>query len=216
MSRIRANDYDEKATAIMDNAAALFASAGFANTKLQDVAKACGATKSMLYHYFPTKDDLLCAVLIEHLEQLLSDIESVAGGNDAPEQKFRRFIIAYVQKSAASRQRHVSAMNDVKYLPQDKRGPIVWLEREVITASATILSALRPDFEAALIKAYTLLLLGMLNWTDLWYDRAGRFSPDELCDRISHLFLNGFKDACLHSTPNMFAAPAADRPDTGL
>lgn len=195
MPRIKAEDYDDKARAIMDNAAALFASVGFASAKLQDVARACGATKSMLYHYFPTKDDLLCAVLIDHLERLLADLEEVVEGDDEPQAKFNRFIVAYVQKSAVSRQRHVSAMNDVKYLPEDKQGPIVQLEREVIAATSKLLNELNPQLGATLIKPYTMLLLGMLNWTDLWYDPNGAISPDALCNRISQLFLDGFNAA---------------------
>lgn len=195
MPRVRAQDYDEKARNIMDKAAALFADVGYANTKLQTVATACGATKSMLYHYFTSKDDLLSALLTEHLEQLLADIEDIAAADLDPTARFDRFIAIYVQKSAASRQRHVSAMNDVKYLPEDKQVPIVQLERDVIAAAAAILSGLRPDLPEPAVKTHTMLLLGMLNWTDLWYDPAGRLSPDDLCAQISALFRIGFASA---------------------
>lgn len=192
MPRVRAQDYDEKARVIMDRAAALFAEVGYANAKLQTVATACGATKSMLYHYFSSKDELLSALLIEHLEQLLGDIEDVVASDLSPEERFRRFITIYVQKSAASRQRHVSAMNDVKYLPEEKQAPIIELEREVIGAAADVLGRMRPDRTAADVKTHTMLLLGMLNWTDLWFDPEGRLSPDQLCETISRLFLHGF------------------------
>ena len=59
MPRVRSDDYDTKSRAILDSAASLFAKVGYPNAKMQDIAQACGATKSMLYHYFPTKDDLL-------------------------------------------------------------------------------------------------------------------------------------------------------------
>ncbi|KZY57223.1 hypothetical protein A3736_00445 [Erythrobacter sp. HI0063] len=192
MPRVRAKDYDEKAKTIMDKAAALFSEVGYANAKLQAVATACGATKSMLYHYFSSKDDLLSAMLTEHLDQLLSDIEDVGSSDLEPEEKFRKFIVLYVQKSNASRQRHVSAMNDVKYLPEEKREPLIQLERDVIEATAQILASLRPDLPRDEVKTRSLLLLGMLNWTDLWYDPAGRLSPDMLCDRIGRLFLDGY------------------------
>jgi AcrR family transcriptional regulator len=32
----------------------------------------------MLYHYFPTKDELLAAVLRDHLQQLLRELESAS------------------------------------------------------------------------------------------------------------------------------------------
>jgi AcrR family transcriptional regulator len=51
---------------------------------MQDIAKACGATKSMLYHYFPTKDDLLFAMLMEHLERVVQSVEEAIAGTGSP------------------------------------------------------------------------------------------------------------------------------------
>src|SRR5664279_811352 len=63
MPRVRSDDYETKGNAILDCAAILFAREGYPSAKMQDIAVACGATKSMLYHYYPTKDDLLFAML---------------------------------------------------------------------------------------------------------------------------------------------------------
>ena len=62
MPRVRSDDYDAKSLSIMDSAAALFAKVGYPNAKMQDIAQACGATKSMLYHYFPTKAEFFGAI----------------------------------------------------------------------------------------------------------------------------------------------------------
>jgi AcrR family transcriptional regulator len=75
MPRVRSDDYDAKTHAILDSAAALFAKVGYPSAKMQDIAKACGASKSMLYHYFPTKDDLLYAMLEEHLQRVIVALE---------------------------------------------------------------------------------------------------------------------------------------------
>jgi AcrR family transcriptional regulator len=114
------DDYDAKTHAILDSAAALFAKVGYPSAKMQDIAKACGATKSMLYHYFPTKDDLLYAMLEEHLQRVIVALEEALAGGPActPHERFAAFVLAYTQKSAQSRRRHVSAMNDVKFLPK--------------------------------------------------------------------------------------------------
>ena len=171
----------------------MFSRVGYPNAKLLEVAKACGASKSMLYHYFPAKDDLLFALLSEHLEQTIADIEQLR--TDAPpEQRFRQFIEAYTRKSSQSRMRHIVAMNDVKYLPMPQQKQIVALERRLLVLFEEALTALDPTLPDRLVSPYSLLLLGMLNWIDLWYRPRGPIKPAELCDRISHLFLHGFLD----------------------
>jgi AcrR family transcriptional regulator len=192
MPRVRADDYEEKYQSILDSAAALFAKVGYPGAKLNDVARLCGASKSMLYHYFPTKDDLLLALLTEHLERLIADIEEVLAENEAPKKKFARFVETFVSKSARSRQRHVSAMNDVKFLPPDKQAPVVNLEKKVTSLIGDLLRELKPGLPGEVYAPYAMLLVGMLNWTDLWYKPSGKIKPAELCERISRLYLRGF------------------------
>ena len=191
MPRVRADDYDAKYQSILDSAAALFAEMGYPNAKMQDIAKVCGATKSMLYHYFPTKDDLLLAMLREHLERLIAEIEAL-GEEGTSKQRFARLVEIYIRKSAQSRQRHVSAMNDLKFLPAEMQAPLLKLESKVIALVAELLRELNPGLEKDVYKPYTLLLIGMLNWTDLWLRPSGRMSPHELCERVARLFLRGF------------------------
>jgi hypothetical protein len=37
-----------------------------------------------------------------------------------------------------------------------------------------------------------MMLIGMLNWTEIWYHPNGSIKSQELCDRITRLFLAGF------------------------
>ena len=48
---------------ILDRAAALFASRGFAKTSVRDIADAVGLSKAGLLHHFPSKDALWTAVI---------------------------------------------------------------------------------------------------------------------------------------------------------
>jgi AcrR family transcriptional regulator len=192
MPRVRADDYEAKSQAIMDCAAVLFAKEGYPGAKMQDVAKACGATKSMLYHYFPTKDDLLFAMLKEHLERVIQGIDEALAADGTARDRLAALVEAYTQKSAQSRRRHVVAMNDVKYLPRAKQAPLIALQREVTDKVARLLKELNPGLPEVAYKPYTMMLVGMLNWTDFWYTPSGAVKPQELCERMSRLFLRGF------------------------
>lgn len=195
MPRERANDYDRKTKVILDAAAVLFARTGFPGAKMQDIAKACGASKSMLYHYFPAKDDLLFAMLKEHLENMILSVEEAVSANGEPKKRFDLLINAYLQRSAQSRRRHSVAMNDLKFLPKGKQKILIELERKVVALVANLLCQLKPDLAADMYKPYAMLLLGMLNWTDTWFSSNGPMKATELCDRATRLFLRGFLQA---------------------
>ncbi|WP_439589007.1 TetR/AcrR family transcriptional regulator [Hydrogenophaga sp.] len=192
MPRVRSDDYEAKSQAIMDCAAALFAKEGYPSAKMQDVAAACGATKSMLYHYFPTKDDLLFAMLMEHLERVLQGVEEAIASRGTTRERLLVLVEAYTQKSAQSRRRHMIAMQDVKYLPKPKQAPLIELQRKLTDRFTDLLKELNPNLPEDVYKPYTMMLIGMLNWTDMWYRTGGTMKPQELCDRMSRLFLKGF------------------------
>ncbi|MGE4335940.1 MAG: TetR/AcrR family transcriptional regulator [Pigmentiphaga sp.] len=192
MPRVRSENYDTKVKAIIDSAAALFAAEGYPSTKMQDIAKACGATKSMLYHYFPTKDDLLFAMLMEHLEQVVDSIEEVLALEASAPEKLHALVRAYTQKSVQSRRRHMIAMQDVKYLPRARQLPLLDLQRRITNHVSGLLQSVNPGLPAEVYKPYTMMLVGMLNWTDVWYRPRGALKIEALCDRISGLFLHGF------------------------
>lgn len=192
MPRVRSDDYETKSQNIMDCAAALFAKEGYPSAKMQDVAKACGATKSMLYHYFPTKDDLLFEMLMEHMEHVVHGVEDAINSDGTARDRFQVLVGAYTQKSAQSRRRHMIAMQDVKYLPKPKQLPLIELQRKLTDRIAELLQQLNPGLPLEVYKPYTMMLVGMLNWTDMWYRPGGVMKPQELCDRMSRLFLVGF------------------------
>jgi AcrR family transcriptional regulator len=53
---------------ILEAAAECFKERGFAATSIDDVARSLGATKGMIYHHYPSKTDLFCAVYRRGME----------------------------------------------------------------------------------------------------------------------------------------------------
>ncbi|WP_194816816.1 TetR/AcrR family transcriptional regulator [Nocardia sp. XZ_19_385] len=67
-------------TAIRDAAVELFGSKGFEQTSLREVADAVGITKASLYYHYPSKLDLLVAIvnpIVEHMRAVAEDIKTV-------------------------------------------------------------------------------------------------------------------------------------------
>lgn len=196
MPRVRADDYDDKKTAILDAAASLFAEYGYAGSKMEDIAERCGVSKSMLYHYFKKKEDVLFDMLQQHVLSIVDELESfLATHPDTtdPDESLRGFVEAYLTPKAANRARHVVALHDMRYLTDEQKRKQVQIERDVVNQIQAMLARIEPKRSDQELRVYALLLVGMLNWIELWYSRSGKISPPELYGRVSSLFLHGFQ-----------------------
>lgn len=184
MARTQAADYEERREAIVERAAILFAARGFLGASVQDIAKACGTSKSLLYHYYPAKEDVLYAVMASHIEHLVEAVNAVDQQSGSAGDKLlallKRFMAHYV--GAAARQKVL--LNDLEYLPADKRAVIVAQQRQVMDAVQQLVVAVDPALAAdpAAARVKTMLLFGMINWTGNWYDPDGPVKVDQLAE----------------------------------
>lgn len=192
MARERAANYEEKMAQIKDTAATMFAEAGYTSTKMADIATACGASKSMLYHYFPTKDDLLFSMIDDHLRSTVDGLSALQLDDSKPGKSFEAFLEIFLKRSSDGRQRNMVALNDLRFLPSERQKPLIALERQVMDLIVEMLRLVNPNLRPDLYKTYGLMLVGMLNWTDTWYNPRGTIKPKELVERASRLFLDGF------------------------
>ena len=189
MARTQAADYEERRESIVERAADLFATRGFRGASMADLAAACATSKSLLYHYYPSKEDLLYAVMLSHIDQLVADVAAVAGeagtAREMLERILHRFMHHYV--GAASRQKVL--LNDLVHLPDDKRASVVAKQRGIIDAVQALLvefdPALASDPVAARVR--TMLLFGMINWTHTWFHEGGPASADTIADAALRL-----------------------------
>ena len=206
MTRVRSEDYDSKKQVILDKAAALIARKGFDQATMMDVANACGTSKSHIYHYFPSKEDLLYGIVRAHITRQADDLVRIVEQPLPAEARFNQFIESFIQGAARERDEHVILMNDLKYLPKAQLKEVRQLEVRMTELLESLLQELNPALmePQRVRKPYALLLYGMMIWTFSWYHRSGEIGPQELAARISHLFVHGFA-----GPPPEFAVAAA-------
>ncbi|MGW4291241.1 TetR/AcrR family transcriptional regulator [Streptomyces sp. NPDC004673] len=89
----RARARAEVTAAIKDEARRQLAAEGAAKLSLRAVARELGMVSSALYRYFPSRDDLLTALIIDAYDSLGAAVETAHAG--VPEGKFmRRWTVA--------------------------------------------------------------------------------------------------------------------------
>ena len=77
MPRGKAATFELQRAAILETAAHLFAENGFAGTSMADLAKACGVSKALLYHYYRDKEHLLFDTADSYLDTLIAVVAEV-------------------------------------------------------------------------------------------------------------------------------------------
>jgi AcrR family transcriptional regulator len=184
VARTQAADYEQRREAIVDRAAQLFAQHGFNGSSISDLAAACQMSKSLVYHYYPSKEDILYAVMSSHIEQLVADVDQVLIQPGDPQAQLAALIHAFMLHYVGAEEKQKVLLNELDNLPAAQRTKIVAQQRTVINAVQALLIQLHPDLADDLARARvkTMLLFGMINWTHTWYDSAGNIKPGEVAD----------------------------------
>src|SRR5215218_9260655 len=79
-----------KPRAILDAAAELFLTHGFAAVSMDAVAHQASVSKATLYAHFPGKDALFAAMLAERCDRMAAEASALAGHGDGMEAALRR------------------------------------------------------------------------------------------------------------------------------
>ncbi len=192
MARGRSPGYDDQRDMILRHAAELFARRGYPATSMNEVAEACGLSKPTLYHYFRDKYNLLVHIADGHVSRLQALVQEVQAQNLPPEPRLRALIHRFVKEYAEARHAHRVLTEDVRFLQPEDSERVLNKERAVVAAFADALAQMRPDTEtAALTKALTMLLFGMINWMFTWLRPDGELNYETMAPIVADLFFGG-------------------------
>jgi AcrR family transcriptional regulator len=189
MARPQSPDYDTRRAAILDAAAGLYARRGFNGASVAELAKACGMSKSLIYHYFPAKDDILYAVMTSHLDDLVAAAEEAMRAGDAAA-RLHALTRAFLQLYAGAEDRHKVLLNELDNLPPTRRSEVVARQRRIIAAVEALVRELRPGAPALPLA---MLFFGMINWTHTWFRPGGALSAEALADMAADMALKGLQ-----------------------
>lgn len=196
MARTQAADYDQRRESIVEQAALLYARNGFLGASVSDLAEACDISKSAIYHYYPSKEDILFDVMYSHIESLEETARPIIAAKGAGEERLLKLAHEFMLLYAGAQARHKVLLNELDQLPQARRTKIVAMQRKVIELTGSLLAELQPKLRNKPGRrfAVTMLFFGMLNWTHTWFDPNGPVSAEELAEMAVALTLRGLAD----------------------
>jgi AcrR family transcriptional regulator len=159
-------------TEIYSVATQLFATRGYANTSLQDIAQTLGLSRPALYHYISSKEDILAKLFVEFTESKANEYAGIiADAALDPAEKLRRMIGSTVRSIAEHPQRFRvldQCENDLpdKLMKKHRAG-----KRAVRDAFITVIGEGHAcgQFRQVDPARTAFALIGMCTWVAWWF-----------------------------------------------
>ena len=196
MARTRAADFEEKQRVILDHAAQVFADQGMEKASMSQIATVAQVSKALLYHYYPSKDALIFAIIMTHLEGLDVSIEAADDPALPPEQRLRKLVGAVLENYRGADNQHKVQLNATSALSDEQKAEITGVERKIVRRFSAVLDQVNPGLntrERPLLMPVTMSLFGMMNWVYMWFRDGGRISREDYADVATTLILEGIK-----------------------
>ena len=196
MARTRATDFEEKQRGLLDSAAEVFAELGMEKASMAQIAAHAHVSKALLYHYYPSKDALIFAIIATHLEELDEAIEQADDATLPPQQRLRKLVGTVLECYRGADNQHKVQLNATSALSDEQKAEILALERRIVRHFALVLRQINPDLDdpqRPLLTPVTMSLFGMMNWVYMWFRDGGRISREDYADVATTLILEGIK-----------------------
>ena len=177
---------------ILEAAARFFAECGFPGASMSDLARHCGISKALVYHYYTNKEALLFDMTERYMARLVDLCAEVETRRLPPGEHLRALIRAFLDEYQTSQSRHMVLTHDAKFLEPARRKVIVSRQRQVIDAFRRAIAAANGErmSEASALPA-AMLVFGMMNWTFTWLKPGGTMSYAEFAEWVIGMIEGG-------------------------
>src|SRR5262249_33763821 len=198
-SRPAPSAHPPKRDALIRAATDVFASRGFFNAQVADVARAAGVAAGTVYLYFRSKDDLLVSIFEKTMREALADGREAAAALEHPADRLRRF--ARLHLARLGRDRNLAVVFQVELRQSTK-----FMERFSSTLLREYLGLIRAaiaDGQAAGVfranlnpTAAAKIFFGALDeMATNWILSRRRYSLEAEAEVVVDLFLNGARSS---------------------
>lgn len=179
---------------LLTKAAEVFDRLGFAQTRIQDIAEALSLSRSALYYYFTSKEEILAALVEEHTQARAANLLALAGDTSRPAlDRMRDALRATIAERLARGSRLRVLDKLAMEMPAELRKDFDRGRRRILDLYAGIIEdgVRRGEFRQVDPRTAALAVIGIASWTSWWYSPGGRKTPEEISDILIDIALHG-------------------------
>lgn len=155
----------ERADALVEAAARLFAQNGFDGVSLEDLGAAVGVSGPAVYRHFDSKRALLGAILLRASVDLLAGGRRVSAAGHGAQRSLRELVDFHVDFAVRSADVIRVQDRDLTRLSDEDRRTVRRLQREYVELWVDVLRAVHPDHGDTHLRVRAHAGFGLINST---------------------------------------------------
>ncbi len=179
---------------ILNSAARLFAERGYRAVSMDDVAAGLQYTKSVIYYYFKSKNEILWQIYTRHFERFAGDVEAVVTIDEPAPIKFAKMIRVHALNVMNNRDWTSVYNHESSELTVTQRQQLNHMHRNYDTMFESVYQRGIADGVFRDIPVHVAIggCLGMCNWLSAWFNEKGPLSSAQVADVFVGLLQNGY------------------------
>jgi AcrR family transcriptional regulator len=169
---------------IREVATDLFAAHGFNAVGMRTIADAAGIQTSTIYHYFPSKENLLHSIALDSTAAFIADSEQTLASGDPPAERVARLIRAHIHYFTEHRKEEAVGLRELRELTTEHREEVrAALHRYQARFRDLIEEGIRDgEFSVTDAEVAAVAILSMFNAINSWLRPDGRLTPATVAD----------------------------------
>jgi AcrR family transcriptional regulator len=177
---------------ILRAAATLFAEKGYHGTGMGDLEQAVNLRRGALYYHIGNKEALLHEISLSLVAEMQEFADDISAQPLAADEKLRLLARRLMRMIAERRDEIIVFYREWEWLTGDRRAEVlaardrfeaVW--QALLTQGAA--EGVFADTPPILVKG----ILGLINYSHLWFHASGPMAPDEVADLFVDMILDG-------------------------
>jgi AcrR family transcriptional regulator len=175
---------------LLDCAARLFRQKGYERTTVRDIASAVGIQSGSIFHHFPSKEDILKAVMSEALVYFIEELRAAIEAAEGPEDKLLACIRSELQFTVGDDTVAVMSVliTEWRCLSEPHQKDILGYRAAYEQLWTDVLEGAKKEgLVAGDVFIVRRLLAGAIHWTTTWFQPDGELSLDDLALETLHL-----------------------------
>ncbi|HJY84577.1 MAG TPA: TetR/AcrR family transcriptional regulator, partial [Candidatus Binatia bacterium] len=193
---------------LLEVAAKRFASAGYRQTTLDEIARHAGVAKASMYRYFENKQELLVKIFLKVASSFARGVQPLLVASLPPGEKLRRAVQDLVRNMGENIALFTVFYSEEADLPPRLRAEVLEVRRRL---AANLESILREGmaqgvFREVDAKLVVYAIMGMCGWLHKWYGPG-----EERLEEVAAAFVSLIERGCLASRGTVEKDCLADR-----
>lgn len=176
---------------ILRAATALFRARGYHGSSMRTLARGLRMEPASLYYHFPSKQDILFAILDRTLDDLLDGLRRAVAAADGAESQLRAAVRFHVVFHARRRQEAFVSHSELRSLtPANLRRVIAKRDQYEDVFRGLLTAGIRGGvFQVPDVKLTAAAILSMCTGVASWFSEGGRLAPEAIAGRYVEVIL---------------------------